>query len=96
MAANNLGCKPKLSFRPLLAFVVALIFAANAIAGPNTLTNPPECDPLHGGCGCQPQKKVTANCIKVNLDLGVTTPGVTGSDLGTYRVGPDCHSKLPQ
>ena len=63
---------------PLLAF--AAFLSPFAVFGGSTVlrTNPPECDKNSEDCGCDTGKEVAAACIKVNLDLGETTPW-TGS-----------------
>ena len=63
---------------PLLAF--AAFLSPFAVFGGSTVlrTNPPECDKNSEDCGCDTGKEVAAACIKVNLDLGGTTPW-TGS-----------------
>ena len=58
--------------------LIALVLATSSFAGGTVKTNPPGCDPLAEGCKCQSGQQVSANCIKVNLDLGETTPW-TGS-----------------
>ena len=58
--------------------IAALIAPLISLAGGTVKTNPPGCDPLAEGCKCQSGQQVSANCIKVNLDLGETTPW-TGS-----------------
>lgn len=59
---------------PLLAF--AAFLSPFAVFGGSTVlrTNPPECDKNSEDCGCDTGKEVAAACIKVNLDLGETTP----------------------
>ena len=61
----------------VLALALAA-FAPFALLGGRLLTNPPECDKNSEDCGCDSGKEVSAACIKVNLDLGETTPW-TGS-----------------
>ncbi len=63
--------------------ILSLAFAAflsplAVFGGANLRTNPPECDKNSEDCGCDTGKEVAAACIKVNLDLGETTPW-TGS-----------------
>ena len=61
-------------------FIIApLIILAPFVHGAGiTMRNPPsECTAPANKCGC-PEKKVTAKCIKVTVDLGETTPW-TGS-----------------
>ena len=64
----------------LFAAVVAAFLSLccdDALAGPDTRRNLPKCDPKSEDCGCS-CKQVSADCIKVNIGLGETTPW-TGS-----------------
>jgi len=45
----------------------------DALAGPDTRRNLPKCDPKSEDCGCS-CKQVSADCIKVDIGLGETTP----------------------
>ena len=54
------------------AFVSSALFASGTVR-----TNPPGCDPAVEDCGCD-KEQVSAECIKVRVDLGETTPW-TGS-----------------
>ena len=53
-------------------FVSSALFASGTVR-----TNPPGCDPAVEDCGCD-KEQVSAECIKVRVDLGETTPW-TGS-----------------
>ena len=68
----------KNTFCLILFLSVAALALLQAVAGANLRTNPPECDKNSEDCGCDTGKEVSAACIKVNLDLGGTTPW-TGS-----------------
>lgn len=58
-----------------LAFCVALLLLSPLAHGAADLQrNPPECDKNSEDCGCDSGDEVDAACIKVNLDLGKTTP----------------------
>ena len=60
----------------LFAAVVAAFLSLccdDALAGPDTRRNLPKCDPKSEDCGCS-CKQVSADCIKVNIGLGETTP----------------------
>ena len=60
----------------LAAFVAASIMLCSyeAWAGATQTRNPPECDKNSEDCGCDTGEEVTPACIKVNLNLGETTP----------------------
>ena len=64
----------------ILSLAFAAFLSPFAVFGGSTVlrTNPPECDKNSEDCGCDTGKEVAAACIKVNLDLGETTPW-TGS-----------------
>ena len=53
--------------------------------------NPPECDKSSEDCGCDNGAEVSAACIKVNLDLGETTPW-TGSMQCALKIFADSDS----
>ena len=58
-----------------LAFCIALLsLVPLAYGAANLQNNPPECDKSSEDCGCEDGAEVAAACIKVNLDLGETTP----------------------
>ena len=59
----------------LLSFV--LVFPQVLLSSGSVRTNPPGCDPAIEDCGCD-KEQVSAECIKVRVDLGETTPW-TGS-----------------
>ena len=62
----------------VLLAALALLPAA-LLGGPGANANLPECDKNSEDCGCKGKKaEITANCIKVDMDLGETTPW-TGS-----------------
>ena len=61
-----------------LTFVFVLLFPIAVFGWAKLRTNPPECDKNGEDCGCDTGKEVAAACIKVNLDLGETTPWATG------------------
>ena len=70
---NTLGFPFKLA-----CLAAAVACSAHPVrAGGAVASNPPECDPTKEDCGCD-GAEVSAGCIKVNLDLGETTPW-TGS-----------------
>ena len=70
---NTLGFPFKLA-----CLAAAVACSAHPVrAGGTVARNPPECDPTKEDCGCD-GAEVSAGCIKVNLDLGETTPW-TGS-----------------
>ena len=56
-----------------LSFCIALL-APFAHGAALLQRNPPECDRNSEDCGCDNGAEVAAACIKVNLDLGETTP----------------------
>lgn len=55
-------------------FVVMLLLSPLAYGAADLQRNPPECDKNSEDCGCDSGDEVDAACIKVNLDLGKTTP----------------------
>ena len=75
---------------PLLAFA-AFLSPLAVFGGANLRTNPPECDKNSEDCGCDTGKEVAAACIKVNLDLGETTPW-TGSKPCALKMFADSDS----
>ena len=62
-------------YKTSLALCIVLLHFAPMVHGAtNLLRNPPECDRNREDCGCEDGAEVAAACIKVNLDLGETTP----------------------
>ncbi len=60
---------------PVFAAVVASIAPLISNGAGSLRTNPPsECKAPDNKCGCQSGSEVSSGCIKVNLDLGLTTP----------------------
>ena len=55
----------------------AVCMPPSLFGGGKLKTNPPGCDPTQEDCGCSCDQ-VSADCIKVNIGLGETTPW-TGS-----------------
>ena len=76
----------------LLVFLVLLSGAVTA--GSKVQTNPPsECKTPDGECPCNTGGEVGANCIKVNIDMGATTPW-TGYQKCALKVFADDQSPL--
>ena len=73
-----------------LSFCIALL-APFAHGAALLQRNPPECDRNSEDCGCDNGAEVAAACIKVNLDLGETTPW-TGSMQCALKVFADSDS----
>ena len=73
-----------------LSFCIALL-APFAHGAALLQRNPPECDRNSEDCGCDNGAEVSAACIKVNLDLGETTPW-TGSMQCALKVFADSDS----
>ena len=66
----------------------------SVFAGSKTATNPPsECKAEDASCSCEKQDEVADDCIKVNLDMGTTTPW-TGSRRCSLKVFADSQSPL--
>ena len=62
----------------ILTLLFSVFVSSSLFAGGTVRTNPPsECSAPNTKCNC-PQEGVSANCIKVNIGLGETTPW-TGS-----------------
>ena len=75
-----------------LAFCIALLsLVPLAYGAANLQNNPPECDKSSEDCGCENGAEVAAACIKVNLDLGETTPW-TGSMQCALKIFADSDS----
>ena len=75
-----------------LAFCIALLsLVPFAYGAANLQNNPPECDKSSEDCGCENGAEVAAACIKVNLDLGETTPW-TGSMQCALKIFADSDS----
>ena len=75
-----------------LAFCIALLsLVPFAYGAANLQNNPPECDKNSEDCGCEDGAEVAAACIKVNLDLGETTPW-TGSMQCALKIFADSDS----
>ena len=75
-----------------LAFCIALLsLVPFAYGAANLQNNPPECDKSSEDCGCEDGAEVAAACIKVNLDLGETTPW-TGSMQCALKIFADSDS----
>ena len=73
-------------------FIAAFIILAPFAHGAALLQrNPPECDRNSEDCGCDNGAEVSAACIKVNLDLGETTPW-TGSMPCALKIFADSDS----
>ena len=70
---------------------VLVILAPLAYGAANLQNNPPECDKSSEACGCEDGAEVAAACIKVNLDLGETTPW-TGSMQCALKIFADSDS----
>ena len=73
-----------------LSFCIALL-APFAHGAALLQRNPPECDKSREDCGCDNGAEVAAACIKVNLDLGETTPW-TGSMPCALKIFADSDS----
>ena len=71
-----------------MAAVAAVSF--DSYAGKVTARNPPECEKNSEDCGCD-NMEISAACIKVNLDLGETTPW-TGSMPCALKIFADSDS----
>ena len=79
-------------YKTSLAFCIALLLLAPMVHGAaNLQRNPPECDRNREDCGCDNGAEVAAACIKVNLDLGETTPW-TGSMPCALKIFADSDS----
>ena len=83
---------------PMKRIVLLLSLTAQSLvsvfAGSKTATNPPsECKAEDASCSCEKQDEVGADCIKVNLDMGTTTPW-TGSRRCSLKVFADSQSPL--
>ena len=77
----------------IFSVAVALVFST-AFAGSVRQRNlPPACDPQTKTCSICPTGEVTTGCIKINLDMGVSTPW-TGSIGASLRVFADDASPL--
>ena len=73
-------------------FIAAFIILAPFAHGAALLQrNPPECDKSSEDCGCDNGAEVSAACIKVNLDLGETTPWTGAMQCG-LKVFADSNS----
>ena len=78
---------------PMKRIVLLLSLTAQSLvpvfAGSKTATNPPsECKAEDASCSCEKQDDVADDCIKVNLDMGTTTPW-TGSRRCSLKVFAD-------
>ena len=79
-------------FKFISVFFFAMLLLAPFAHGAALLQrNPPECDRNSEDCGCDNGAEVAAACIKVNLDLGETTPW-TGSMQCALKVFADSDS----
>ena len=61
----------------ILTLLFSVFVSSSLFASGTVRTNPPGCDPAVEDCGCD-KEQVSAECIKVRVDLGETTPW-TGS-----------------
>ncbi len=77
----------------ILAAAASLMATPALAASKNHLTNPPhKCDAQTGTCGCN-NDKVSAGCIKIQLDAGKTSPW-TGSKSIQVKVFADDESPM--
>ena len=78
----------------LLSFCSLVLFSYGVFAEALVAKNPPsKCKQGDPECTCETQQQVANSCIKVNLDLGATTPW-TGSQRCSLKVFADAQSPL--
>ena len=65
----------KVNFGLVAAIAILSLATHDALAGTTAQRNlPSECKAPDSQCGCPSGSEVSADCIKVNIDLGSTTP----------------------